>query len=197
MKDIKEILKANGVEADKLDSIVDSIQKDHIGEGYVSKKQYSKKVAQIDELNNKVADLEATSSNDTSKAELETVKAEFEAYKNNIETEKVNGTKKSKLTELLKKEGANEKLVGLLLKEFDLEKIEIDGDNIKDWDNVIKPVKEGYSDCFAKVETVGNPPATPPKGNPTQKYTLESIKGMTTEQIKQNYEAIKNDLASR
>lgn len=195
MIDIKKILTDAGVSSELVDTIADTI-KAEIPKEFVAKTQYNKKVAQIDELNNKVADLEATSSNDTSKTELETVKAEFEAYKNNIETEKVNGTKKSKLTELLKKEGANEKLVGLLLKEFDLEKIEIDGDNIKDWDNVIKPVKEGYSDCFAKVETVGNPPATPPKGNPAQKYTLESIKGMTTEQIKQNYEAIKNDLAS-
>lgn len=167
MIDIKKILTDAGVSSELVDTIADTI-KAEIPKEFVAKTQYNKKVAQIDELNNKVADLEATSSNDTSKAELETVKAEFEAYKNNIETEKVNGTKKSKLTELLKKEGANEKLVGLLLKEFDLEKIEIDGDNIKDWDNVIKPVKEGYSDCFATVETVGNPPATPPQNNTGQ-----------------------------
>lgn len=165
--DIKRILKNFNVDENVIEDMKEAITKE-IGTDFIPKTQYQKKIQALDELQEKYNDLEATSSNDTSKAELETVKAEFEAYKNNIETEKVNGTKKSKLTELLKKEGANEKLVGLLLKEFDLEKIEIDGDNIKDWDNVIKPVKEGYSDCFATVETVGNPPATPPQNNTGQ-----------------------------
>lgn len=198
MIDIKKILTDAGVSSELVDTIADTI-KAEIPKEFVSKVQYNKKVAAIDGLNETIADLEAKANNantDEYKSKYEALENEFNEFKQGIETEKVNGTKKSKLTELLKKEGANEKLVGLLLKEFDLEKIEIDGDNIKDWDNVIKPVKEGYSDCFATVETVGNPPATPPKGNPTQKYTLESIKGMTTEQIKQNYEAIKNDLAS-
>lgn len=169
MIDIKKILLDNGIDEGVASECANAI-KQEIPKDFVSKVQYKKKTDEIDTLNGKIADLEIDvqkAGTDEYKSKYETLETEFKTYKNNIETEKVNGTKKNKLTELLKKEGANEKLVGLLLKEFDLEKIEIDGDNIKDWDNVIKPVKEGYSDCFATVETVGNPPATPPQNNPS------------------------------
>lgn len=194
MLDIKAILKANGIEGEVADTISEAIKQD-IPKDFVSKAQYSKKVNAIDELNNKIADLEAAATNpDSSKAELERVQAEFEAYKQNIETEKTNASKSSTLREQLKAEGFNEKIINLLTKNFDLDKIEIEEGKIKGWEEMVKPMKEEYGE-FISVETqTGNPPANPPSNIGGKTFTMDSLRSMTPQQIKENYAAIQKDL---
>lgn len=199
MIDIKKILTDNGVSGEVVDTIADTI-KAEIPKEFVSKAQYNKKVAKIDELNNTIADLEAEGENDTSKKELEELKAEYDKYKNSVESEKTNAVKVNAIKKLLNENGVkNEKLANLLIKEIELDKIEFDEDkNIKGVDDLIKPIKENYGDFFSKTTIQGNPPTTPPNGgNNGSKYTFESLKGMTAEQIKANYQNIQKDLINK
>lgn len=159
--DIKSILKNNGVSSELVDTIADTI-KAEIHQDFVSKVQYSKKVNYIDELNTKIADLEAKANTDEYKTKYETLENEYNNYKVEIEKEKVNNNKTNILKTQLKSEGVNDKLINLLLKEFDLEKIELENENVKNWENIIKPVKENYGDLFSKTKTEGNPAINPP-----------------------------------
>ena len=191
--DIKAILKANGIEEEVANTIADKINAE-IPKEFVSKKQYQKKVSTIDELNETIADLEAKTNSNGAQEELEKLKQEFEAYKTNIETEKTNATKSSALREQLKAEGFNEKMIKLLEKNFDLENIEIEEDKIKGWEDMIKPIKEEYADFIPKETQTGNPPATPPTNVSGKTYTADMLKGMSAQDIAQNYDAIKQSL---
>ncbi len=158
--DLKKILLDNGVSSELVDTIADTI-KAEIPKEFVSKAQYSKKVTLIDELNNSIADLEAKNGKDDYKQKYEALNTEFENFKAGIETEKVNTTKKNVIIEGLKNEGFNDKIVNLLLKEFDLDKVEIEEDKVKGWEDTIKPFKETYADFIQVEQTEGTPPATP------------------------------------
>lgn len=173
--DIKAILKANGIDGEVVDTIAETI-KAEIPKEFVSKAQYSKKVNLIDELNNNIADLEAKTGTDEYKSKYEALEKEYNDFKTGIETEKTNATKSSTLREQLKAEGFNEKMIKLLEKNFDLENIEIEEDKIKGWEDMIKPIKEEYSDFIPKDTQTGNPPATPPTnvGGKPEVTSLES-----------------------
>lgn len=164
--DIKKILLDNGVSSEVVDTIADTI-KAEIPKEFVSKAQYSKKVGLIDDLNTTIADLEAKAGNEEFKTKFDDLSIEFNNYKQGIENEKVNSQKKNLITSNLKKEGFNDKIINLLLKEFDLDKIEVEEDNIKDWDNTITPLKETYADFIQVEGTEGQPPASPANNIPT------------------------------
>lgn len=191
--DIKAILKANGIDGEVVDTIAETI-KAEIPKEFVSKAQYSKKVNLIDELNNNIADLEAKTGTDEYKSKYEALEKEYNDFKTGIETEKTNATKSSTLREQLKAEGFNEKMIKLLEKNFDLENIEIEEDKIKGWEDMIKPIKEEYADFIPKETQTGNPPATPPTNVSGKTYTADMLKGMSAQDIAQNYDAIKQSL---
>ena len=167
MIDIKKILTDNGVSGEVVDTIADTI-KAELPKDFVPKNQYNKKVGQIDYLNNKIADLEANASNDTSKADYEALKNEFETYKSDIENGKVTETKTNAIKELLKSQGVkNDKLANLLIKEFDINSIELEDNKIKGADDLLKPIRENYNDFFTTTTVEGASPATPPQSTPT------------------------------
>ena len=162
--DIKKILLDNGINEEVANTCTDALKRE-IPKEFVSKSQYKKKSDLVDELNCKIADLEvsvAKGDTDEYKTKYADLEKEYNDYKTGIETKENNRIKTNKLTELLKKEGANESVLGLLTKAFDLSTVEMEDGNIKDWENVLKPVKEEYSGCFSTTTMGGNPPTTPP-----------------------------------
>lgn len=193
--DLKAILKRCGLEGELVDTTADTI-KAEIPKEFVSKQQYNKKVGAIDELNNTIADLEAkieNSNTDEYKSKYEALQSEFDTYKNNIEVKKSNEQKRGLLTEQLKKEGFNEKILKLLTKEIDLETLEIENDAIKDWDNIVNPLKENYSD-FIKQESVSGLGSVQPPRQAQTHFTMEQINNMTTEEINANWDSISASL---
>jgi len=167
--DIKQTLIDNGIDTEVAEKTSKSIKAD-IGKEFVSKEQYNKKAGSIAEFEDKIKELEASkidleSENSKSakyKKDYDNLVVEHNAYKTEVETKETNATKTSKLRENLKTDGFNEKIIPLLTKEFDLNKMEIVEDKIKGWDELSKGVKENYKDFITTTSTEGKPPATPP-----------------------------------
>ncbi|MGL5646714.1 MAG: hypothetical protein ACRDDY_02590 [Clostridium sp.] len=163
--DIKRILKKFSVEESIIEDMKDEITKE-IGTDFIPKTQYAKKINQIDLLQEKLDDLEAKEGKDDGyKQKFEDVTKEYEAFKNNIETTKVTDEKKTILKSFLAENGyTNGKIVDLLLKEVDLEKVNLEEGKLKDFD--IKSIDDNYAEFKTKVNTGGTPPAgggtTPP-----------------------------------
>lgn len=170
--DIKQILIDAGIETDMAEKASKNI-KTNIGKEFVSKEQYNKKAGSISEYEERIKELEATKTDlEVEAAKVTKIKTDYDNlvtehnnYKTEIESKETNLNKTNKLKENLKNEGFNEKIIPLLIKEFDLEKIEIEEDEIKGWEELSKGVKEGYKDFITTTETKGSPPATPPAGN--------------------------------
>lgn len=135
---------------------------------------------------------------ETAEAGLATEKTAHEATKSGYETEKARAATKSALYRHLKAAGANpdEDILALLAGKFDQSALVLDGDNIKDWETLSKPVVEANEKWFGATTTegvsVGNPPTMPPTT-----YTRADIEKMTPEQINANWEKIKPALEGK
>lgn len=193
--DIKKILETHGIEESLIEAISSDIKKE-IPKEFVSKTQYNKKITEIGELNEKISTLESNVGADEYKEKFESLKQEFDSYKTQLETEKINTTKQQALKEALMSSGVkNDKLANLLLKEFDIETIELEeGNKLKNGEDLIKGVRETYADFFTVQKVVGNTPPTPPSNGSQKAYSLEDLKTMTPEQIKANYSQIQESL---
>lgn len=160
--DLKTILANNGVEAEKIDGLIGAINSE-LHKEFIPKTQYNKKVLEISNLNEKLNDLEALKEKEPDNSAFEALKKEYEDYKLSVQAEKETAIKTTALAKHLKDEGVNEKLISLLAKEFDLDKLEVEGGQIKDWEVASKDVRENYSDFFTQTDTKGATPNNPPE----------------------------------
>lgn len=191
--DIRAILKRHGIEGEAVNSIAETINAE-IPKEFVSKAQYNKKIGQIDDLQNNVADLEAKLANtntDEYKSKYEEVTKALEDFKKDVETKEINKSKSDKVINALKEVGFNEKIVKLISKDIALDKIEIEEDKIKNWDSIVEPYKNEYSDFIQADKVSGNVPSTPFTNNGNKRsYTRDEIKQMSSDEI---YSLYKND----
>lgn len=92
------------------------------------------------------------------------VQAEFDAYKAQIETEKSNGSKLKLIRAALEKAGANPAAIDLMVNTVALDKVELNGDTLKDVDSVVNPIKESHAALFGTPIQKGTPQVTPMSG---------------------------------
>lgn len=175
---------------------------------FVPKDQYSKKTNKIDELEKELKELQGKAvDGDTYKEKFAALeeeynsyksasKKEFDDFKSSVETEKAITAKRTAARKALKDLGANdEDLDTFLLDKVDYDKVELDGDKVKDA-KVFEVYKEQYKRYFGDTVTVGANPATPPKsdgGKPDYKAQLEAARksGNTQDAVKIKTEAAK------
>ena len=103
------------------------------------------------------------------------VQAEFDAYRQQVETEKANAAKSAAVRKALKASGVQrEEFLDLLMGKVELDKVEMDGDAVKDESSFVAPFKAAYAGCFASESEQGTKLQNPPSGGGTR---------MTKEQI--------------
>lgn len=160
-----KFLKALGIEDDKAEEIIAA----HLETVNAIK-------AERDELKTKAETVDTlTAERDQLKADLlaakeaggdaAKVKADFDAYKAQIETEKVNGTKRKLLRTALEKAGANPAALDLLVNTLKLDEVEMDGDKLKDEGKAIESTKNNYASLFGKQQITGTERLNPPGGS--------------------------------
>lgn len=124
------------------------------------------------------------------------VQADFDAFRQQVETEKANAAKSAAVRKALKASGVQrEEFLDLLMGKVELDKVEMDGDAVKDEASFVAPFKASYAGCFADEHTGGTPPLNPPGGE-NKTYTREQLRQMSPEEINRNWDAIKGNLAS-
>lgn len=160
----RKFLKALGIEEDKIEEIITahgetvSALKDEITKTQQGVDDLAAITKERDTLNQRVDALEKASG-DAAK-----VQADFDAYKKQVETEKANTGKKALVKKALEAAGANPAAIDLMLGTVDLEKVELNGDALKDAEAVLKPIKEAHGGLFGEVKPNGTPPVNPPSG---------------------------------
>lgn len=103
------------------------------------------------------------------------VQAEFDAFRQQVETEKANAVKSAAVRKALKASGVQrEEFLDLLMGKVELDKVEMDGDAVKDEASFVAPFKASYAGCFASESEQGTKLQNPPSGGGTR---------MTKEQI--------------
>ena len=160
----RKFLKALGIEEDKIEEIITAhgetvtALKDEIEQAKQGAEDLAATAKERDTLKQRVEALEKANG-DAAK-----VQADFDAYKQQVETEKTNAGKKALIKKALEAANANPAAIDLMLGTVDLDKVELDGESLKDTEAVLKPIKEAHAALFGTVQNQGTPPLTPPSG---------------------------------
>lgn len=102
------------------------------------------------------------------KEKYEAEQKAFADYKNGIEAEKVTGKKTAALDAALQKVGIKrESFRKQILKAYDLNSLEMDGDAIKEPEKLEAALKSDYADFVTVEGNRGTPPINPPTGGGT------------------------------
>ncbi len=179
----RKLLLAMGLEADKVDEIIEA----HVSTTDALKEErdrYKKEAeankdakAELDRVSKELETLKADGGKeDTYKVKYEALKEEFEDFKNGIEAEKTKTSKTKAYKELLKEIGISEKRIDAVTRIADLDKIELDKDgNIKKADDLKNSLKEEWSDFIESTHTEGADVSNPPKKTGGQTMTKDEI----------------------
>lgn len=173
----RKFLSALGIEADKVDEIINAHAEtvDALKEQRDSYKADAEKVpALTKELEELKAEIKDDNSGELQK-KYDDLKAEYDKYKDEVKAKETQESKSKAYKAILKEANVSEKRIDAILKITDLSTIELDKDgNIKNHDDVIKSVQDEYSEFIQTTGTKGANPATPPAGTGSKK-TKEEI----------------------
>jgi len=179
----RKFLSALGIEADKIDEIIDAhadtvnALKEERDNYKADAEHYKDTKKELDRVSNELETIKADSGKeDTYKVKYEALKEEFDDFKNGIEAEKTKTSKTKAYKELLKEIGISEKRIDAVTRIADLDKIELDKEGkIKKADDLKNSLKEEWSDFIESTHTEGADVSTPPKKTGGQTMTKDEI----------------------
>lgn len=168
----RKFLLAMGIEADKVDEIieahtetVDALKKER-DTAKTEAQKYEADAKKLPDVQKELDELKDANVDDPYKQKYEDEHKAFEDYKAEITKEKTKATKQNAYKALLKDAKISDKRLDSILKVTDLEKLELDKDGkFKNAEELLKGIKEEWSDFIVTEETHGAGTATPPDGN--------------------------------
>lgn len=170
----RKMLKAWGIEEDKIDLIVE-------GNADSLKAKEAEKDKIIAQLNSELDELKSKGDNglqatyDKLKTDYDNLQTEFNEYKDSIAKKEALERKKTAFKEIAKDSGLSEKGIEKAIKYADYDSIELDKEGkIKNANDHIKSLKEEWSEYVVKEGTKGAETSTPPSNNGGKKYSSKS-----------------------
>jgi hypothetical protein len=169
----RKMLKAMGIEEEKIDQIIEAHTE--TVDGFKDKlNDYKDKAEKYDGVKKELDDLKGGDNDWQKKYEKE--HSDFEAYKTDITAKETKRTKEHAYRELLRGAGVSEKRLDAILKVTNLDSVELDKDGkIKDADKHTETVKTEWADFVETTSTQGADTATPPTNNGGTKMTKADI----------------------
>ncbi|HPF54586.1 MAG TPA: phage scaffolding protein [Clostridia bacterium] len=171
----RKMLSAMGIEADKIDQIIeghtDTVNglKDEIATYKADAEKLPTVTKERDEWKKKHDDVLAK------QPDAAKVQADFDKYKADIEAEKTNAKKRAALEAKLIAEGANPDAIELMLHGADLETVKLnEKGEAEEVDKAVEPIKTKFAKYFGEVTEQGAPRKTPPPGSPNPDYSKMS-----------------------
>lgn len=179
----RRMLKAMGIEDEKVDQIVeahretvDKVQNDldeankALAEAKKSEKRLIEVQKELDEMKN--------AEPDEYKSKYEQAKKDFDAFKADIAKEKEANQKRDLYRDLLKSNGVDEKRIDAILRVTDLDSIKVEEGAIADSDAVSEGIKKEWAGFIVNSGTKGAEVDNPPKPGDSDKSTEDNIKAV-------------------
>lgn len=177
----RKFLTALGIEADKVDEIINA-HAETVDALKAERDTYKDKAEKFDAEQDKVTKLEKQvkdledSNKDSYKVKYEAIKEEFADYKKGIESEKTKAEKTNAFKALLKEIGISDKRIDSVTKISDIDGLKLDKDGkIEGVDELKKSLSEEWADFIEKTSTQGAKTATPPASGGGKAKTREEI----------------------
>lgn len=160
----RKLLSALGIEADKIEQIIDAHTETVDGLKHEIA-QYKSDAEKLPDVQRQLAEAKEAAKNG---GDYDKLKKEFEDYKAEVAGRETLAAKKAALTKLAKDAGLTEAGIAKALKYSDYGKIELDdkGD-AKDAAALLKGLKEEWPEYIGSSETHGAETSKPPAGKPS------------------------------
>lgn len=175
----RKFLAALGIEADKIDEIINAHSetvealKEERDSFKEKAEKYDKAQKDLEEANRKIEDL---GKEDAYKVKYDALKEDFDTYKKGIEKEKVTNIKTAAYKSLLKEIGISDKRIDAVTRLAEMDKIKLDKEGkIEGSDELKKALSQEWSDFIVSEGKQGAGTATPPSAGPTGVKSREEI----------------------
>lgn len=166
----RKMLKAMGIEDEKIDQIIDAHTE--TVDGLKAYKADAEKLADVE----KELETLKAKGDDGLQKKYDELKAEYDKYKAEVKEAKLLALKKTAYADLVKDAGLSEKGIEKALKYASWDKIELDADDkIKDAKDHLKSLKEEWAEYVVKEGAKGAETETPPASAGGGKMTKEEI----------------------
>ena len=171
----RKMLKAMGIEEDKIDQIIEA-HTDVTDSLKADRDKYKADAEKVYDLERELEDAREKAANaakDPYKEKYESEKQAFADYKKGVEAEQTKVKKRSAYKSILKETGVPERHWDKILKYTDLDSIELDEDGkVKDSDKIVDDLKKEWGDHIPKSEERGAGAENPPNGAGSGEKTL-------------------------
>ena len=168
------MLKAMGIEEDKIDQIIEAHAETVEGlKADVNK--YKGDAEKLPSVQRELDDLKAKG-DDGWKEKHDKLKGEFDTYKKDVEAKETHSKKEAAYRAILKDANLSEKGIEKAIKYAEWDKIELEADgNLKGASDHIKSVKEEWAEYVTTTTTTGAKTSNPPANSGGAKLTKEDI----------------------
>ena len=186
----RKMLKAMGIEEEKIDQIIDAhtetvdgikADRDHL-------KESADKLATVQKELDEMKAAAEKDGKDPFKVKYEAIKEEFDAYKADIIAKETTAKTSAAFKELLKAAGISEKRIDAVTKVTDLSAMKLTADGkLENESELMKSIKTEWADFIVTEGTAGAKVPNPPSTEPVDYDSMSDA-----EYYKATYEANKN-----
>lgn len=170
----RKMLKAMGIEEEKIDQIIEA-HSETVDSLKADRDSYKEDAEKLKDVQKELDDLKAKG-DDGWKEKHDKLKAEFDQYKNDVQEKETKAAKEAAYRAVLKDANLSEKGIEKAIKYADLDKIELDADGkLKGANDHIKAVREEWAEYVTTTTTTGAKTSTPPANNGGAKLTKAEI----------------------
>jgi len=165
----RKMLKAMGIEDEKIDQIIDA-HTETVEALKADRDKFKEDADKLPEVQKKLDDAKAAAEKDGKdpfKVKYEAIKEEFANFKKDIEEKETKSRKEAAYKALLKDAGVSEKRIDSILRVTDLEEAKLDADGkFENASELKKSIKEEWSDFIVTNGKQGaDTPNPPPSGS--------------------------------
>lgn len=174
----RKMLKAMGIEEEKIDEIVDAHREtvDALKKERDTYKEDAEKFADVQQKYDSLKKEAESRESDPYKEKYNKEHKAFTEYKAGVEAERTRAAKTAAYKALLKKAGVSDKRVDSILKVTAVDDIQLDDDgNIKDADKVMQDIKSEWAEFIVTESKRGAGTENPPANTGGNKLTRADI----------------------
>lgn len=187
----REKLEALGIEGDTIDKIIAA----HLETVNGLKDKCDRFENEANEAKRKLEDL--SGDKNAWKIKYDALKEDFDSYKTSISAKETTRAKQAAYREALKAAGVSDKRIDSIIKVSDVDSVELDeSGKIKEADKLTESIKTEWADFIVSTNTQGANTATPPTTS-KKSFSREDIDKMSSAEINENWETIKNSLKEK
>ena len=170
----RKMLKAMGIEEEKIDQIIEA-HSETVDSLKADRDSYKEDAEKLKDVQKELDDLKAKG-DDGWKEKHDRLKEEFDQYKNDVQEKETKAAKEAAYRAILKDANLSEKGIEKAVKYADWDKIELDEDGkLKGANDHIKAVREEWAEYVTTTTTTGAKTSTPPANNGGAKLTKAEI----------------------